>query len=154
MSAALETDLALRQPIVVRLVMALVMVLLAAVVAGPELGWDVANGNWGTAVAMGAFTAGYLVLVVRFVRLAVLTDGRRRVVRGMLRSRELDRSEIREVRASRGASSPPIGDMLHLVLANGKAVPLEVTARPPVPGSRRRAVAQRQQLEDWLNRHD
>jgi hypothetical protein len=141
-----------RLPIAVRVGVALVMVALAARVAGPELAWDAAQGSWATVAGFGAFTAGYLLLVVRFLRLAVLTDGRLLTVRGMLRSRRLDRADVTEVRTPGGARSAAVGEMLQLVLASGKVVPLEVTARAPVPGARRRAAAQREQLQDWLDR--
>ena len=116
------------------------------------IGISVARGHGTAVLVLAAFASLWLTMLVRTVRTAVFTtaDGRL-VVRNVERTWTLDRSGIVDVRRPTGPADVLGGNVLSLLLTDGKVVRLQATSRWPVGAHRRIAAARGQDLREWLD---
>jgi hypothetical protein len=151
-TGSLRPVVAIRTPLVARIVSGLMAVVGVVLIGGDLLVGGVRNSDWAATLFLSAFLVVWLTIVVRTALMAVLStpDGRL-LVRNQLRSRTLDRSEIEDVRRSAAGLLNGSFSGLQLLLTDGSVLALQASA-PPFLGFRKRAVEQQQeQLRRWLH---
>jgi len=147
----LEPAVSIRPPLWSRVLLAAIAAVGGLILTG-GIGISVARGHGTAVLVLAAFASLWLTMLIRSVRTAVFTtaDGRL-VVRNVGRTRTLDRSQVAEVRLPTGPADVLGGNVLRLVLTDGKVVRLEATSRWPVGAHRRIAAARGQDLREWLD---